>query len=297
MFGTGKRLAAHVFGIRADGLLDGGADLAKLFDELGYPARKPEHIFHDEDLPIARHRRTDADGRHGQCGGDARCKRPGDSLKHDGKCTSFGNETRIFFDSGPLARCRPLCLETAQDFDGLRRQSDMGHDRNTAVDKKPDGFGHALAALDFDGAAVSFLHDARRITEGDRWAFLIRAERHIDDDQGLPRAAHHGAPMHDHQVERHRQRRLEAMHHHAQAVADQKHVAIGIGNGGRMGVIRGQCHNRPDAFHGLHVGSHQAFLGGVDGHGLLELLSDELLWRQRAARGPQNDRCGARQRG
>ena len=40
------------------------------------------------------------------------------------------------------------------------------------------------------------------------------------------RAAHHRVALQDHHVERDRHRGLEPVHHHAERVADQDHVAI-----------------------------------------------------------------------
>ena len=139
----------------------------------------------------------------------------------------------------------------------------MRHHRNAAVDEIADGLGHAPAALELDGAAVGLLHHARGIAEGDRRALLVGAERHVDDDQRALGAAHHGAAMHDHQLERHRHGRLVAVHHHAEAVADQQEIAVLVGDRRGMGVIGGQRDDRLDALLGGDVGGGDALDGGL----------------------------------
>jgi hypothetical protein len=58
--------------------------------------------------------------------------------------------------------------------------------------------------------------------------FLVGAERHVDDQQWPLEAAAHGLAVHDHHVERHIERRRQAVKHHADTVADQNDVAVRI---------------------------------------------------------------------
>ena len=113
--------------------------------------------------------------------------------------------------------------------------------------------------------SVSFITRAA-VAEGDRRAFLVGAERHVDDDEGALGAAHHRAPVHDHEFERHRHRRLVAVHHHAEAVAHQEKIAVAVGDRRRVRVVGGERHDGPVPFHGGDVGRQQALLRGVDGH-------------------------------
>ena len=159
------------------------------------------------------------------------------------------------------SRRAALRLEAAEDVDRLRRQPDMRHHRNAALAEEADGLAHALAAFELDGAALGFLHHHRRIAERLLRAFLIGAERHVDDDQRPLGAAHHRAAMQDHQVERHGKRRLESMHHHAERVAHQQEVDILVGNRRRMGVIGGERDDGVLALAGGDLGRREA-LGG-----------------------------------
>jgi hypothetical protein len=130
----------------------------------------------------------------------------------------------------------------------------MGHHRNAALAQIMHGLGHAGAALQLDGAALGLLDDLGGVVEGLRRALLIGAERHVDHHQRPLRAAHDGPPMHDHQLERHRQRGLESMHDHAERVADQQEVDIGISNGCRMGMISSERDNRLASLAGADLG-------------------------------------------
>jgi hypothetical protein len=169
--------------------------------------------------------------------------------------------------NGSVIASAALCLVSADDVHRLRRQADMRHDGNAALDKIADRFRHAPAPLDLHRSAVSFLHDAGRVAEGDRRALLVGAERHVDDDECALGAAHHRAPVHDHQLKRHRYRRLVAVHDHAETVADQQEVAVAIGDRRGVRVIGGESDDGPAPFHGGDVGSHEALLRGMDGHG------------------------------
>ena len=76
-----------------------------------------------------------------------------------------------------------LRLEAAEDLDHLRRQADMAHHRNAALGQIVDGLGHARAAFHLHRGAAGFLDHARGVAERDLRAFLIGAERHVDDDE------------------------------------------------------------------------------------------------------------------
>ena len=67
------------------------------------------------------------------------------------------------------------------------------------------------------------------------------------------RAAHHGVALQDHHVERDRHRGLEPMHHHAEQVADEDHIAIFVDEPRRVRVIGGERHDRLAAFAGANV--------------------------------------------
>jgi hypothetical protein len=119
----------------------------------------------------------------------------------------------------------------------------MRHHRNAALGEEVDGLRHALAAFELDGAALGFLHHHGGVAEGLCRAFLIGAERHVDDDKGALGATHHRASVQDHQVKRHGQRRFKAVHHHAEGISHQQEVDVFVGDRRRVSVIGGERHD------------------------------------------------------
>ncbi|OWK20579.1 hypothetical protein AJ88_28620 [Mesorhizobium amorphae CCBAU 01583] len=104
------------------------------------------------------------------------------------------------------------------------------------------------AALELDGRTAGFGHDARGIAESLLGAFLVRAEGHVDDHQRLLQAASHGLTVHDHHLQRHAECRGQAVENHADAVADQHDIAMGIDQPGNRGGICRQADQRSLAF-------------------------------------------------
>ncbi len=115
----------------------------------------------------------------------------------------------------------------------------MGHHRDAALGQKRNRPGHAHAALELDRAAAGFFHHAHGGYESLLFRGFIRTERHIDDDQRMLGAAHHCLALQDHHVERDGHGTFEAVHHHAEGVADKDDVAVAIEQRRRMRVIRG----------------------------------------------------------
>jgi hypothetical protein len=119
----------------------------------------------------------------------------------------------------------------------------MAHHGNAALGEKRHRLRHSLPSLKLDGAALRFLQDPHR---GMKCLFLrsfIGAERHVDHDQGMLRAAHHRPALQDHHLERHRHRGLETVHDIAEGVADQDDVAMPVDQRRGMGVVGGQHHD------------------------------------------------------
>ena len=166
----------------------------------------------------------------------------------------------------PLIDRAALGFESADHVHGLRRKSDVGHDRNAAIDKIADRLRHAPAAFEFDGAAIGFLHHLRGVAKRDRRALLVSAERHVDDDERALRSPHDRLAMHDHQFKRHRHGGFIAVHHHAQAIADEQEIAMIVGDRSRMRMIGRQRHDRLAAFTGGDIGRHLPAALKVDRH-------------------------------
>ena len=133
----------------------------------------------------------------------------------------------------------------------------MGHHRHAAAGEERDGLGQARAAFELDGAAAGFLEHARRRHEGLLLRHLVGPERQVNHDQRVSRAAHHRMALKDHHVERHRDRGLQPVHHHAERIPHQDDVAMPVEDARRMGVIGREHHDRLAALAGANVGSRQ----------------------------------------
>ena len=131
-------------------------------------------------------------------------------------------------------------------------------------DKKRDGLRHPRAAFELHRAAMGFLQDAHGGMKRLLLRGLIGAERHVDHDQRVLRAAHHRVALQDHHLERHRHRGLETVHHIAEEVADQNDVAIAIDQRRGMRVIRGQHHDRLAVLAGANIRRGLALDGGLN---------------------------------
>ena len=133
----------------------------------------------------------------------------------------------------------------------------MAHDRDAAPDQTVDGFRHVPAAFELDALAADFGHHPGAVAEGLGRRFLVAAERHIDDDAGRLGAAHHGLAVGDHHVEGNAQRAVQAVQHHAQAVADQQQVDMRVEQAGDRRRIGGQTDHRRAALARADIGCGQ----------------------------------------
>jgi hypothetical protein len=96
---------------------------------------------------------------------------------------------------------------------------------------------HSRTSLELDRTAAGFFQDSCRRVECLFFRGFIGAEGHVDHDQRALRPAHDRTALQDHHIQRHRHRRLEAMHHIAQGIADQDHIAMAIDERCGMSVI------------------------------------------------------------
>ena len=102
------------------------------------------------------------------------------------KAPAVGDRLGVGADGRGSVGVAALDAEAADRVERLRRQADMAHDRNAALDEEADGLRHAAAALELHGAAAGLLQDPRGGPEGAPRALLIGAERQIDDDERPP---------------------------------------------------------------------------------------------------------------
>ncbi len=196
-------------------------------------------------------------------------QRLGHAFEDDRKSARIGNGLGVGLDGGPFGLGTALRLEAAEDLDHLRGEPDMAHHRDAALAEIVDGLGDAFAAFHLDRGAAGLLDDARGVAERNLRALLVGAERHVDDDERMPGAAHHRLAVGDHHVERDAQRVVHAVHHHAQAVADQHQIDMIVEKTRGVGVVAGQAHDRPRVLVRADLGNSDAFGFGDDGHGFL----------------------------
>jgi hypothetical protein len=95
---------------------------------------------------------------------------------------------------------------------------------------------------------------------------FIGAERHIDDNKRMLRAAHHGAALQNHHLECDRHRGLEPVHNVAEGIADQDDVAVAVDQRRRVRVIRGQHHDGIAALAGANLRRGFALDGRLHRH-------------------------------
>ena len=97
----------------------------------------------------------------------------------------------------------------------------MGHHGNPGAHQGVDRFGLFGPAFELYGLSPRLLQDAAGKVDRLVLAEVVAGKRHIDHHQGpIDRPPDHFGVV-DHLVERHRQRVLAALDHHAQTVADQ----------------------------------------------------------------------------
>ena len=151
-----------------------------------------------------------------------------DALEDDREGARLLDRARIGDDAltlaGSAAATSTLHTVPAHAVDRLRRQADVGHDRDVDGSERGDGVRHGDAALELHRLGAAFLDQAAGVAQRILRAHLVGEERQVADEQRpLPRARHHAAVV-DHLVERHRQGRVESLDDHAERVADQDDV-------------------------------------------------------------------------
>ena len=81
------------------------------------------------------------------------------------------------------------------------------------------------------------------------------------------RAAHHRMALQDHHFERDRHGGLQPVHHHAERVTDQDHVAVFVDQPRGMRVVRGQAHDRIAVLAGENIRRGEPADLVLHGHG------------------------------
>ena len=130
-----------------------------------------------------------------------------------------------------------LNFVAAHHVDRLRREPDVPGDRNLRIDHAPNHIHALLAAFHLDRLGAAFFHKAGSVVNRLVGVDLIRAIRHVGNQQSVLDAAAHGFDVMQHLVHGDRQRVLVAQHGHGQRVADQSNVDAGLVDQARGGVV------------------------------------------------------------
>ena len=142
------------------------------------------------------------------------------------------------------AVARPaLSLEAAELRGGLRRQADVAHDPDVRVGDRAHAREHPAGALELDDVRAALLDHPDRARDRLLVRDLVGAERQVADDERPPRRAGDRARQEDHLVERDRQRRLVAEHHHRGRVADEDQLDARLVRDPGCGCVVGGDHH------------------------------------------------------
>ncbi len=262
-----KLARPDVGGVRDDRVLDALAQFGVALDEARLePGEQADEVFGHQYLSVARGRRADADGRDRNDAGDLARQGLDRALDDRGEGPCLGDGMSVFDDSVGFLVLAPERAESARGVDRLWQQADVRQDRNAALGQELNGLGHLAAAFELDAGAADLLHDARRVAEGQLLAFLVRAERHVDDDAGLVGAAHDGLAVGDHHVEGDAERAVHAIEDHAERVAHQQKVAVLIEKLRRQCGIGRQTDDGLAALHRPDLRNRDLLPLGLDAH-------------------------------
>jgi hypothetical protein len=196
------------------------------FNEARRAFEQAEHIVRNEDLAVAFGRRADADDRNGDLAGDA----GGDLLHHafqdDGERAGIGDRLRVRENLFRFRFSAPTSAVPAERVHGLRRQPDMADHRYPALGQEAHRVRHRRTAFQLHRRAARFLHHDRATVERLLGRSFIRAERHVDRDQGVPASANDCSAMRDHHFQGYRDGGRQAVNDLTEAVADEQQVAM-----------------------------------------------------------------------
>ena len=153
-------------------------------DEFRRARREPEHVFQDQNLPVAGRAGADADGRDRTAAVSLRAQRLGDRLDDDGEGAGSATATRIRLERAPVGLFAPLSAEAAPT-----RLIDCGVRPTCAITGMPRSTTKAMvSAMRAPPSSlmapqpVSFITRAA-VQERLFLRRLVRTERHVDDHQ------------------------------------------------------------------------------------------------------------------
>src|SRR5690606_26456049 len=133
-------------------------EISVLFHESGlYTVIKTKYVVKDQNLAVAACSRTDADRRDFQTAGYGSSHGRGHGFQHERVAARVFQGQCIVNQSPGRRAGAPLRLEAAKLADGLWRQTDVAHDRDSGVNDGPHRRRHLLTSLQLDAVHVAFL--------------------------------------------------------------------------------------------------------------------------------------------
>jgi hypothetical protein len=146
-----------------------------------------------------------------------------DALQHKGKAAD-GLELVSFLEEPDGVLGSPaLHLEDAHGMHAVRRQAQVPHDRDLAVDQRANDRQALGAAFQLDGCRAT-LEEASGIAQRILQAQVVAQIWHVGYHQSPRPGADDRPEMMVHHGHAHRERIIEAQAHVADAVTDQDHV-------------------------------------------------------------------------
>ena len=121
----------------------------------------------------------------------------------------------------------PLHAEAAGLVHRLRLQSQVRAHRDVVAREEFDDLELAEAALELDHLRAAFLHEAHGVRERDVGRRITR-ERQVGHQERPMQSARHGFAVIDDVVHGHRHRGVVTLQHHAERIAHQHQVRVGV---------------------------------------------------------------------
>ena len=147
------------------------------------PLAEAQQVVEHEHLAVAAGARADADRRDLELAADALRDRRGHGLEHEqeraGGLGGVGVVQQAQRRLGGLA----LGAVAALRGRGLRRQPEVGDDRDAGAGQRADAREHRARALELDGVGGGLLEEPPGGAQGVLVAHLVRHERQVGDDE------------------------------------------------------------------------------------------------------------------
>ena len=171
---------------------------------------------------------ADPDHRHLELRHQRLGHRGGDRLEDDREAAHGLQRQRLLGDLRRPAGGLALGLVAAERGRRLRRQADVAHHRDPGADDRPRAVDRGAAALELDRVAAGLLDEALGVGDGLLVRLLVRAERHVADQERRAQAAADGGGQHQHLLHADGDGRVVAEHRHRRGVADEDEVDAGL---------------------------------------------------------------------